>query len=156
MTVESTVVDVIDRLIVDLLVEDGRMSVSAIAEEIGLSASATSERLKRLERSGVIAGYTARLNPVAAGRPIDALIEVRMESDVEYGSFDSIFNGIDEIVDAMHVTGSFDYVLRVRCGSIDDLEGVLRRIKDTGKVRETMTRIALRTIDGFPRQITPG
>ena len=153
--VHFTAMDDIDRLILGLLVEDGRMSISALADEINLSASATSERVKRLERTGVIAGYAARLNPAAAGRPVDALIEVRLEPDVEYGLFDTIFVEMDEIVDAMHMTGSFDYLLRVRCGGIEDLEDLLRRIKDSGRVRETITRIALRTIDGFPRQVTP-
>lgn len=147
--------DTIDRLILGILRDDGRMSVATLADEVGLSASATSERIRRLVRQGVIAGYSARIDPVASGRPVDALIEVRLDPAADFDALDRQFTAWEEVVDAMHLTGRWDYLVRVRCGSIDDLETFIRRLKDTGSVLETSTRIALRTIDGFPRQALP-
>lgn len=147
--------DDIDRRIIDALVTDGRLPVTSLAERIGLSASATSERLRRLEREGVIAGFRAEINPAAIGRAIDTLIDIQLAPGSSFGALDADLAAMPEIVDAAHVTGQWDYQIRARCRSIDDLERLIRRLKEELGVRETSTRVVLRTVAGFPRQPLP-
>jgi len=147
--------DEIDRRILELLVADGRASVTSLAERVGLGASATSERLRRLERAGVIAGFRAEIDPVAIGRSIDTLIDIQLAPGSSFGHLDGDLASLPEIVDAVHVTGQWDYQLRARCRSIEDLEHLIRRLKEDLGVRETSTRVVLRTVAGFPRQPVP-
>lgn len=144
--------DDIDRRIIGLLLRDGRTSVTVLADSVHLSLSATSQRLKNLQESGAIAGFTARLSPEAVGRPIDAIIDIALASGSPFSELDDHLLSIDDVVDATHLTGPFDYQVRVRCRSIDDLDLLLRRLKEELDVRETSTRIVLHTVSGFPRQ----
>jgi Lrp/AsnC family transcriptional regulator, leucine-responsive regulatory protein len=144
--------DALDRRIIGLLVDDGRMSVTELADSIHLSLSATSQRLRHLQDSGAIAGFGARLSPEAVGRPIDAIIDIALASGSPFSELDEHLLSIDDVVDAMHLTGPFDYQVRVRCRDIDDLDRLLRRLKEELDVRETSTRIVLHTVTGFPRQ----
>ncbi len=148
--------DQFDREIIGAMVEDGRLSVRSLADRIGLGPSATSDRLRPLESDGVIAGYTAVLDGPSIGRPIDAIIDVQVGPDHDFYSLDPALADIPEVVEAMHMTGQFDYQLRLSCRSVEDLEQVLVRLKDLG-VRQTNTRIVLRRVTGMPRapQLTP-
>ncbi len=89
------------------------------------------------------------------GRPIDALVEIRLPSDRPFSDLDTEVLGLPEVVDAVHLTGRFDYQLRLRCRTIDDLDGILRVFKERLGVEETSTRIVLSTVTGMPRQATP-
>lgn len=144
--------DEIDRKIIGLLLDDGRKSVTEVADEVHLSLSATSQRMRNLQETGMIAGFTARLGPNAVGRPIDAIIDIALASGSPFAELDSHLLQIPDVVDAMHLTGPFDYQVRVRSRSIDDLDRLLRRLKEELDVRETSTRIVLHTVGGFPRQ----
>ncbi len=147
--------DDIDRRIISELLEDGRLSVTELSDRVALSLSATSQRLRRLVDSGTIARFTVELDPVRVGRPIDALVEIRLPSDRPFSDLDTEVLGLPEVVDAVHLTGRFDYQLRLRCRTIDDLDGILRVFKERLGVEETSTRIVLSTVTGMPRQATP-
>lgn len=147
--------DDMDRMIIGVMVGEGRISISSLAERVGLSASATSERVRRLEREGVIAGFRAEIDPAAIGRGIDTLIDIQLAPGSSFGALDSHLAALPEIVDAAHVTGQWDYQIRARCRSIEDLESLIRRLKEDLGVRETSTRVVLRTVTGFPRQPLP-
>jgi Lrp/AsnC family leucine-responsive transcriptional regulator len=67
--------DPIDREIIGLLVDDGRRSIQDVADRVGLSASATRERVRRLTSGGPVRGYTARLDPTALGFPVQAIVD---------------------------------------------------------------------------------
>lgn len=147
--------DDIDRTIIGVMVGEGRVSISSLAERVGLSASATSERVRRLEREGVIAGFRAEIDPKAIGRTVDTLIDIQVAPGSSFGLLDGDLAAMPEVVDAVHVTGPWDYQVRARCRSIDDLEILIRRLKEDLGVRETSTRVVLRTVEGFPRQPIP-
>lgn len=147
--------DDIDRMIIGILVGEGRISISSLAERVGLSASATSERVRRLEREGVIAGFRAEIDPKAIGRTVDTLIDIQVAPGSSFGLLDGDLAAMPEVIDAVHVTGPWDYQVRARCRSIDDLEVLIRRLKEDLGVRETSTRVVLRTVEGFPRQPIP-
>jgi Lrp/AsnC family leucine-responsive transcriptional regulator len=107
--------DTPDRVILDLLRRDGRATVAAMASATGLSASACSRRLRRLEDQRVIRGYRAIIDPQADGRGLTAFVAVRLvrHQREHIQRFQEGVRAIDEVVECHHVTGSFDYLLRV-------------------------------------------
>ena len=149
-------VDTLDRKIIGELQADGRISVTELAERLPLSLSATSERLKRLTDSGVITGFHARIDPELAGRTIEALVDVRLAPSTyttEPVFDDPVFDGV---VDAVHLTGRFDVQLRVMARDVAELDTMLAKLKDEIGAEETNTRLVLRSLDGFPRAMSPG
>ena len=98
------------------LAEDARLPVTALAERIGLSPNATAERMRRLRREGVIAGYSLRLDPRAMGRGLIAFVEVRLDR-VDGDAFDAFAAAMRRVaaVEECHmVAGGFDYLLKTR------------------------------------------
>lgn len=143
--------DQIDRRIIDLLASDARMSATALAAQLPLSLSATTERLRRLTGSGAIRRFTVELGEGATGRQIDAFVDVRLGGVRDKATADGIVRGLAAVVDACHVTGRYDYVLRVAARSVADLDEVLGVLSAELDAAETNTRLVLRTVDGFRR-----
>ena len=143
--------DAIDRKIISLLQNDSRTSITDLADEVPISISAASERLKRLTRSGLITRFTIELDPELAGRHIDALIEVRLPTQIDHRPFDEAIRAMPAVVNALHLTGPFDYQLRVQTRDVPELDTLLSKLKIDFGVAETNTRLALRTVEGFPR-----
>ena len=125
---------------------NARMSYRELGEHVALSANATAERVRRLRETGVIAGFRAIVDPAAAGRRLVALIDVRLGAPAEADAFEKLADSLEEVTDAAHVTGRFDYQLRVACAGTDDLDRMIRMLKTKGGVVETDTRISLRTV----------
>lgn len=144
--------DEIDRRILTALIANGRASVTEIADEVHLSLSAASQRLRRLRDSGAIDRFTIRVGSDAVGRPIDALVDLQLSPSAPWAGIDDALRDHDAVVDAVHVTGGFDYQIRVRARSIDELDELLRWLKESLGVRETSTRVVLHTVSGFPRE----
>jgi len=149
------VVDAIDRRMLALLVEDGRLSVTELADAVHLSLSAASQRLRRLRESGAIERFTVRLGGEATGRPIDALVDLQLTPGAPWSGIDDALRENPDVVDAVHLTGGFDYQIRVRTATIGDLDRLLQDLKERLGVRETSTRVVLHTVDGFPREPVP-
>ena len=138
--------DAIDAHILDILAVDGRASFSSIGADVGLSTNATAARIRRLERAGVILGYRAvladeRADPAAG---IEAFIDVRLSPTADSDEFLAWAKQQPVIVDAAHVTGPYDYLLRIAVRDMLALDGLLRILKSEGGVAQTQTRIALR------------
>ena len=145
--------DATDRKIVALLQNDGRMSITDLADSLPLSISATSERLRRILDSGLITGFTAQVDPVAAGRTIEAIVDVRFITGTYNSEIDFSDDALRGIVDAIHATGRFDMQLRVFARDVAELDRLLETLKDDLNAEETNTRLVLRTLDGFPRPL---
>jgi len=107
--------DAIDRAILRALLEDGRQTNARLAETIGLSPSATLERVRRLERDGSITGYRAIVDPKALGYGVETLvgIRLRLHASTAIEPFERGVKEAEGISGCYHVTGQFDYVLRV-------------------------------------------
>ena len=110
--------------------------------------------MRRLRESGVIAGFRAIVDPAAAGRTLVALIDVRLDSPADVSRFERLIESLDEVTDAAHVTGRFDYQLRVACRDVPGLDTLIRTLKTKGGVVDSDTRLALRTV--VSRARTPG
>lgn len=143
---ETTVLDAIDREILTALGEDARMSFRELGERVALSPNAAAERVKRLRERGVIVGYRVIVDPAAAGRRLVALIDVRLASPDVSDTFERLVASLPDITDCAHVTGRFDYALRVTSLDATALDTLIRTLKTKGGVVETDTRIALRTV----------
>jgi len=107
--------DAIDRKILALLQDDGRLTVTELAARVGLSVSPCHRRLRELERSGVIRGYRAVVNPDAVGLTFQALVFVTMrqeDRDTLLG-FEAAVAGIPNVVQAQRLFGDPDYLLRI-------------------------------------------
>lgn len=144
--------DEIDRKILMLLMDDGRTSVTDIADEVHLSLSAASQRLRRLRESGAIYRFTIAVGGAAIGRPLDALVDLQLSPGAPWAGIDDALRDHVDVVDAVHVTGGFDYQIRIRARTIEDLDDLLRWLKESMGVRETSTRVVLHTVEGFPRE----
>lgn len=142
----SSRVDDIDSRILGILRENGRISFSALGAAVGLSTNAAAARVRKLERSGTIVGYRAVLaedSPLAP-RGLEAYVDVRLESGVDYDTFLARISDIPEIHDAVHMTGPHDYLLHVFVPGTAALDHLLRRLKQQSGAAQTHTRIALR------------
>jgi Lrp/AsnC family leucine-responsive transcriptional regulator len=134
----------IDRAIARELSADGRCSFTDLAERVGLSVSAVHQRVRRLEQRGVILGYAARLDAVAVGLPLSALISLTPIDPAAPDDYPLRLEHIREIESCYSVAGNESYVLLVRVGSPSDLEDLLRRIREAAKV-STHTTVVLST-----------
>jgi DNA-binding Lrp family transcriptional regulator len=107
--------DRIDRKILAALQAEGRLTNHALAERIALSPSACLARVKRLEHAGIIQGYHARLDPfmLDIGIVLFAEVTLKAHSAADLARFDAAVAELPQIVEASHVSGAFDYLLKV-------------------------------------------
>jgi len=134
--------DAIDRQILDLLRRDARMPVSDIARAVGLSAAPVSRRIERLERTGVIRGYTAIVDDGLSGS-LEAFTEVRLAGGIETGELGEVVRGVPEVQEFFTIAGDPDALLRIRVDSVDHLQRVVNALRRTGKLTGTKTLIVM-------------
>ncbi|MCX3063297.1 Lrp/AsnC family transcriptional regulator [Streptomyces beihaiensis] len=129
----SYVPDATDRRILQVLQREGRTGYADLARAVSMSASAVTERVRRLEEAGVIAGYTAVVAPERLGLPILAFVRLRYPTG-NYKPFHDLVAATPEILEAHHVTGDDCFVLKVVARSMSHLEEVSGRIGALGSV----------------------
>lgn len=144
-------IDNIDRQIIALLQEDARLSNAALAEEVGLTTSTVHERVKKLERKGVIKGYVAIVDAEALGKPVIAFIRLNVGSaSTKYieskNSIKKICQAEPDVLECHCVAGEDCYILKVRATSPADLETLIERLRCNAQVSRTTTSIVLSTI----------
>jgi Lrp/AsnC family transcriptional regulator, leucine-responsive regulatory protein len=140
--------DRVDRAILRLLREDGRMAHAAIAKEVGLSGPAVHDRVRKLEQKGVIAGYSAIFDPEALGRYHVAFVMITLSEGNEFAADDPIVARICEEPDVLEfhrIAGEDCYLIKTRTATNKDLEQLLRRIRSIRGVARTRTTMALST-----------
>ena len=137
--------DEIDDRILSILATNGRASYAAIGEEVGLSPHGAADRVRRLERDGVITGYAARIDPAGVGRSLDAFIDVRLLPTTDSEEFEQRVARLDSVREVAFLTGRFDFQLRVACRDADDLNDTVRTIRREAGAAGTETRIVLRS-----------
>jgi len=120
--------DRVDRSIMQQLARDARLSVSRVAEEVGLSQSACTRRIQALEASGQLKGYGARFDHRALGFRVTALVDITLSTQIEeeLAQFERAVQGIDGVVECLLVSGAHDYRLKIICRDLDDYERLHR------------------------------
>ncbi|MGI8485973.1 MAG: Lrp/AsnC family transcriptional regulator [Thermomicrobiales bacterium] len=152
--------DSLDWQILRELQTDARLSYNELARRVGLSSPTVAERVRRMEDSGVIAGYHAEVDPAKVGLPVMALVQLRCEpgrcllrttSPTTY----------PEVIEVLKVSGAHCTVLKVVAASTAHLEDVFSRLRDHGEMQTTMVwspALSRRAIDwegGIPEFETP-
>jgi len=138
--------DALDIKILNILQKNGRTKRNQIAEEVGLSIPSVSERLKKLEESGMIGGYFARLNRKSFGYDIMAYILVMMESSKHYKTMINKVEHIPEILECHSVLGEGSHLLKAVTKNTGALEKLLGEIQSWPGVTATRTTFVLSTI----------
>ncbi|MEP1200695.1 Lrp/AsnC family transcriptional regulator [Tateyamaria sp.] len=141
--------DSFDQSILVALAEDGRMSITDLAARIGLSKSPTQARLRRLEKSGIIMGYRALLDPISLGLDHVAFVEVRLTDTRETAlrAFNAAVQNVPEIEQAHMIAGNFDYLLKVRTRDMAQYRAFLGDVVSTlPNVAATSTFVAMEAV----------
>ncbi|MER6915875.1 Lrp/AsnC family transcriptional regulator [Streptomyces sp. NPDC000594] len=125
--------DATDWRILEALQANGRAGFAELARSVSMSASAVTERVRRLEEAGVITGYTAVVDRERLGLPILAFVRLRYPHG-NYKPFHDLLETTPEILEAHHVTGDDCFVLKVAARSMRHLEEVTGRISGLGPV----------------------
>ena len=137
--------DDIDRRIVRLLQDNARMSYAELARQVGLTSPSVQERVSKLERSEVITGYRAQINPEAVGLGITALVGIATTAGTEYADIAEAVRPIHEVESCYFMAGAESYLVKVRVGTMAELEALVTRLSMLPGVGGTRTTIALST-----------
>jgi Lrp/AsnC family leucine-responsive transcriptional regulator len=137
-------VEEINRTIISLLARDGRMSFTELAKRTGLSVSAAQQRVRRLERRGVITGYAAIINPEDAGLPLTAFVSIKPFDPAAPDDAPQRLAHLTAIEACHSVAGEENYILKVRVATPAELEDLLQEIRTAASV-STRTTVVLST-----------
>ena len=115
--------DAVDRLLVEALSEDARMPNNRLAERAGIAASTCVARLRALRRTGVIRGFHAEVDLAALGRPLQAMVAVRLavHAREQIEAFTDAVRGLPGVLSVFHLTGATDYLVWVAATDAQDL-----------------------------------
>lgn len=144
-TSEPVALDGTDFQILRHLVRDGRASFASIGHGVGLSAHAVADRVRRLQRAGVIISFTALIDLGQTGRALDAFIDVRLLPSTDPDKFEHQVKTLPAVREITFVTGRFDYQIRVACTGADDLDRTVRALRQKAGAAQTETRIVMRS-----------
>lgn len=139
-------IDEIDCTIIECLKKNARMKLSEIARRVNLSLTATADRVRRLEQSGVVRGYGVILDESRLGRDLTALISVRLEHPRYNAGFIEMIRQHPDILECHYVTGDYDFNLKVVTNGGAGLEQLLNYIKGVSGVSLTRTLVVLSTV----------
>lgn len=141
-----TRLDDTDLHILDALIANGRESWKSVADQVGLSAPSVLERVRKLERSGLIRGYTALLDPEKAGAALLAFVFVTGSGPEYHARLTEQVARMDEVQECHVTSGSFDYLLKIRCASSAHLMQVLQELRSDSGLKATDTTVTLTTL----------
>ena len=139
------VLDDIDVTILEILQKEGRTRRNELAELVGLSLPAASERLRKLEEAGIITGYHAKLDYKLLGKDITAFVLVTMDSSKHFAAFVDHVNATDDILECHGITGEGTHLLKVRAENTESLEKLLAKVQSWLGVTKTATSMVLST-----------
>ncbi|RKQ69467.1 AsnC family transcriptional regulator [Litorimonas taeanensis] len=146
-----------DRQIIRALQSDGRMTNQDLAEKVNLSPSPCLRRLRNLEKSGIISGYSVDVDSVAYGLPVTVFVRVQLDKHTEdvVQNFEAQISKIDHVLECYMMTGRADYLLKVIVADLNDYEGFVRRalhpIGGIGSIDTSFAYGVVKKTSVFPR-----
>lgn len=141
--------DKADRALIRILQQDGRATNAALAQRVNLSESACLRRVRALEESGLIEGYSAQINQAKAGFRVSIFVHLALDRQQQGGldAFEAAVRKIPEVMECYLMTGEHDYLLRLVVPEVSDFERVhsqhLTRLPHVIKVQSS---VAIRTV----------
>jgi DNA-binding Lrp family transcriptional regulator len=150
--------DRIDVKILAALQRDGRSTIQKLAETVALSPRATLERVRRLETSGVIAGYQAVVELSRLARPVNVFAEIVLEKHANIARFEKRLAAIEDVVECWQVSGTVDYMARFVCADLAAYEELTNALIDDPSlgIGRIVSHVALRPIrrfSGYPESL---
>ncbi|MBB6123699.1 Lrp/AsnC family transcriptional regulator [Sphingobium subterraneum] len=145
---QNFVLDAFDRKILTILQNDATLSVSEIAERVGLSQTPCWKRIKRLEQEGVIDRRVAILNPERLGLHVTVIVAVRTShhSDEWLQTFADGVSQIPEVVEFYRMSGDVDYLLKVVARDIADYDRIYRKLTKVAPLHDVSSSFAMQEI----------
>lgn len=141
---ESSTIDRFDIQILRELSRDGRISLQDLSERIGLSTTPTARRVRRLEKDGIITGYSALIDETALGFDVSVFVSVQLERQVDdvLARFETAVREFPEVVDCWLMTGDRDYMLRIATTGLKEFEeflvGRLTRVPGVASIQSSI------------------
>lgn len=141
---ENATIDEIDKKILRKIAVDGRISVQALGDAVGLSPTPVARRLRRLQERRIVTGYAALIDEAALGFDVSVFVSVKLDRQIDnsLSTFESAITSFPEVVDCWLMTGSRDYLLRVVTGSMSDFEkflvGRLTKVKGVSEIESSI------------------
>jgi Lrp/AsnC family leucine-responsive transcriptional regulator len=146
--------DATDRQIINLLRENARLSYAELARQVGLSAPSVHERVAKLESTGVIRGYRTEVAPEAVGLGVTALIGIVQQTGTGIEEVVAALREVPEIESCYFLAGEESFLLKVRVGTMAELERLIVRLSQVPGVDRTRTTVALSTKwEGRPQPV---
>lgn len=149
----SMAFDRIDRQILELLQDDGRMTNVELAERVGLTAPPCLRRVRALEEQGVISGYHAELNPAIMGYPITvfALVSLRSQAEHDLAAFEAHVATIPEVRECHMLNGEIDFILKIVATDLKSFQEILTsQLTSAPNVVSVKTSLTIRTAKMLP------
>jgi Lrp/AsnC family leucine-responsive transcriptional regulator len=147
--------DDIDRRLVTALLEDARTSYADLARLVGLSAPSVQDRVRKLEREGVLQGSAVRVDPKALGLGVSALVGLHQGEGVDADELVARLAAVPEVEDCWAVAGDEAFVAKVRVADLDDLDRTLRVLRHVPGITRTRTTVVLSTCFEGRRRVPP-
>lgn len=138
--------DAIDDEILRILASDARTPVRQIAQQVSLSPAPVARRIRRLEREGVIKGYTAIVDHERSGQ-LEAFTEIRLQGATETAELSKLVRDVPEVQEFFTIAGDPDALIKIVVSDVDHLQRVVNALRRTGKIAATKTLISLNSWD---------
>lgn len=150
-SIVETELDSIDLEIVRLLQRDARRTLADIAGRVALSSPAVKRRVERLERAGVITGYTVLIDHAKLGRPLQAFTELRFAGDAGVEAIANVASEIPEVHAVFTTAGDPDALAWIRVRDVGDLKRVINLLRRSGSITGTKTLMVLDVSPSAPQ-----
>lgn len=151
MAERAPALDGTDFEILELLRRDARRTLADIAKRVSLSAPAVKRRVERLERAGVITGYTVQIDHAMLGQTVEAFTELRFAGSTKVADIKGVAAELPEVQAIYTTAGDPDAVAHIRVRDVADLTRVIDRLRRSGRVTGTKTLMVLDTlVPGLP------
>ncbi|MCD6446720.1 MAG: Lrp/AsnC family transcriptional regulator [Candidatus Marinimicrobia bacterium] len=134
-----------DKVILKILQDNARTSNAEIARHMGMTASAIYERVKKLEKAGVVKAYEARLEPVILGLNLLAMVLISLYDLTKMRDTGKVLAGFDKIQEIHYIAGKGSIMAKVRTSGTEDLEKLLDNMNLIDNVKNTESTIVLKT-----------
>lgn len=138
--------DAVDAQILTILAQDGRTPTSEIARRVNLSPAPVARRVDRLEREGVIRGYTAIIDRSRSGQ-LEAFTEIRLHGATDTAELSDLLQAVPEVQQLFTIAGDPDALVKLVVSDVEDLHRVVNSLRRTGKVAGTKTLISMTSWD---------
>lgn len=144
-------IDSIDKQILHLLSQNSKLGTKEIASKIGLTVTPTFERIKRLERKGVIIGYTAKIDSKKIGKGLQVYCQTSLKSHnldlIE--QFEHAIVELEEVVSCHHIAGNIDYLLYIEVKDMEEYQDFLRnKLASIPNIANVQTSFVMRMLKG--------